>query len=75
MPILDELCATYKPDMLCLVETWLCTDISNNEIMIPGCQQHWLDRNRHGGGILLEEFVSPTCHTDNNLEFPTLAVS
>ena len=55
------------------METWLCNDISNNEIMIPGYQLYRLDRNRHGGGVLmysLEEFsVSPICHTDNNLEF------
>ena len=42
---LCTLCATYKPDVLCLVETWLCYDISDNEIMIPGYQLHRLDRN------------------------------
>ena len=76
LPKFDELCtlcATYKPDMLCLVETWLCNYISDNEFMIPGYQLYRLDRNRHGGGVLmyaLEEFsVSPIYHTDNNLEF------
>ena len=46
--------------------------------MIPGYQLHRLDRNRHGGGVLmyaLEEFcVSPICHTNNNLEFLPLSV-
>ena len=47
LPKFDELCtlcATYKPDMLCWVEMWLCNDISNNEIMIPGYQLYRLDR-------------------------------
>ena len=81
LPKFDELCtlcATHKPDMLCLVETWLCNDISDNEIMIPGYQLYRLDRNRHGGGVLmyaLEEFsVSPICHIHNNLEFLPLSV-
>ena len=43
---LCTLCATYKPDMLFVVETWLCNDISDNinEIMIPGHQLQRLDR-------------------------------
>ena len=53
-------------------------DISDNEIMISGYQLHYLDRNGHGGGVLmyaLAEFnVSAICHSDNNLEFLPLSV-
>ena len=55
LPKLDNLslcCATHSPDFVCLVETWLDSSISDNEISIPNyvCIRH--DRNRHGGGVL-----------------------
>ena len=66
LPKFDELictiCATCKPDMVCLVESWLCDDINDNEIKIPR-YQHRLDRNRHGGGVLMyasEQLIEPT---------------
>jgi len=33
--------------MIYIVETWLCDDILNSEIALPGY------RNRHGGGVLI----------------------
>ena len=39
--------------ILCIVETWLNSDISNSEIMISGYQLFWKDRDRHGGGVLI----------------------
>ena len=38
---------------MCIVESWLCSDISDNEISLPNYSIIRLDRNRHGGGILL----------------------
>ena len=64
LPKFDELCticATCKPDVVCLVESWLCDDISDNEIKIPGYQLYRLDRNRHGGGVLMyAAYCEPT---------------
>ena len=53
LPKLDELaaiCATDNPDIVCLVETWLCSDVLDNEVLIPNYSTIRLDRNRHGGG-------------------------
>ena len=38
LPKLDELaafCSANNPDIECLVETWLCGDVLNNEVCIP----------------------------------------
>ena len=42
----------YDPDIICIVESRLCADISDNEVALPGYQVYRRDRNRHGGGIL-----------------------
>ena len=47
VPKLDELCVlieTYKPHIICIVETWLCSDITDNEVLfllpwLVGCDQ------------------------------------
>ena len=38
---------------MCIVETWLSVDITDNELHLPSYQLLRLDRNRHGGGILI----------------------
>ena len=56
MPKIDYLkifCTIYHPDIICVVESWLCTDISDLEISIQGYSVIRLDRNRHGGGVLI----------------------
>ena len=56
LPKIDELAtlfSAYKPDVVCLVETWLCMDILDTEISIPNYSIIRLDRNRHGGGVAL----------------------
>ncbi len=56
VPKFDELCAivqSSRPDIICIVESWLCSDIENKEIDIPGYVLHRLDRNRQGGGVVL----------------------
>ena len=56
IPKFDELCLlveTHQPDTVCIIETWLDHNISDNEIHLPGFQLYRLDRNRHGGGVLM----------------------
>ena len=82
IPKFDELCLLVEaqnPDIISIVESWLCTDIPDTEICIPGYQLFCKDRNRHGGGVLLyirEIFtarVLPSNHV-NNLEILPIAV-
>ena len=76
IPKLDELCALveiHNPDVISIVESWLCADIPDNEISIPGYHIFRKDRNRHGGGVLLyikDIFVFRELPVDhcNNLE-------
>lgn len=56
LPKLDELRATVtleQPHIVCVVETWLSPDITDNELQISGYQLVRLDRNRNGGGIAM----------------------
>ena len=43
----------YKPDCVCIVESWLSSDILDSEFCIDGYDVIRLDRNRHGSGVLL----------------------
>jgi hypothetical protein len=61
---MDELaanCLLYKPDVICIVETWLDKEIKDSEVNIPNYTLNRLDRNRHGGGIAI--------YVANNLHF------
>ena len=52
----DELCAVVgadNPDVICIVESWLSTEIHDTEIAICGYHSYRLDRNRHSGGIIV----------------------
>ena len=56
LPKIDELtvlCFMNIPDVVCLVETWLCMDILDTELSIPNYSIVRLDRNRHGGGVAM----------------------
>ena len=67
-----------KPDIVCIVETWLSSDILDSEVCLPGYQLHRRDRNRHGGGILVyvqNSYVSCLLCTPDNLELLTLSIS
>ena len=45
-------CVATKPDIICIVETWLDDSISDNDLSLSNYQLFRLDRNyRHGGGI------------------------
>ena len=45
--------STASPDIICVVESFLNADIVDNEVAIQGYSIVRLDRNRHGGGILI----------------------
>ena len=51
-----ELFSTYAFDVLALSETWLSSNITDNEISIPGYTLAWKDRSGsaklNGGGVL-----------------------
>jgi len=56
LPKFDELCAVAEatcPDVICIVESWLSDEISDNELAIDNYQSLRLNRNRHGGGVVM----------------------
>ena len=82
IPKFDELCALveiHSPKLICIVETWLCDNITDSELSIPNYELIRLDRNRHGGGVLI--YVHVSLVTDvivkgpHGLEFLVITVS
>ena len=77
LPKFDELLLsadTHCPDVICITESWLCNDIQDTEIAIPGYQLVRLDRNRHGGDVLmyvLHKFIVKLFPTHPSLELLT----
>ena len=75
IPKFEELCLlveAHTPDIICIVESWLCVDIPDSEVGIPGYQLFRKDRSRHGGGVLLyisDNFTADVLPSHNNLEF------
>lgn len=56
LPKLDKLaalCSANNPNIVCLVETWLCDDVLNNEVCIPNYSIIGHDRSRHGGEVAI----------------------
>ena len=56
LPKLEHLAATClacNPDIVCIVESWRCDDVCDGEISLPNYSVVRLDRNQHGGGIVL----------------------
>ena len=56
LPKIDNLrilCCAYSPDIICVVESWLDSNISDQEISLQGYSIFRLDKSRHGDGILL----------------------
>ena len=43
----------YRPKVVCIVETWLCDSITDTELTVNDYQMVHLERNRHGGGVLM----------------------
>ena len=80
LPKIDELRAiteTESPDVICIVETWLSNDISDNELVIPDYQIFRRDRDRHGGGVLMYvhfSFAVDLCNSVTDIELLTVSV-
>ena len=56
LPKIDELtalCEANRPDVVCLVETWLSADVLDTEIFIHNYSIVRLDRNMHGGRVAM----------------------
>ena len=52
----DELSAVVgadNPEVICIVESWLSSEIQNTKIAICGYHSYRLDRNKHGGGVIV----------------------
>ena len=67
----------HNPDVICIVETWLCADVLDSEIALPGYQVYGRDRNRHGGGVLIyvrNNFVCNILPSADNLEIITVSI-
>ena len=65
LPKLDELWAVAEatnPDVICIVESWLSHEILDDEIAIDNYQILRLNRNRHGGGIVMYTHSSLSSH-------------
>ena len=72
--IAESLC----PDVICIVETWLCGDISDSEIALCGYLVHRADRNRHGGGVLIytkDTFLCNVLHVHPHVSLETITLS
>ena len=81
LPKINELmllAETNCPSVVCVVETWLWSDILDNELFISNYTLVGLDRNRNRGGILmfisanLKFSVFPFC---DGFESPSVVVS
>ena len=82
LPKVDELRALVEaesPDVICIVESWLSSEISDDELAIDKYQILRLDRNRHGGGVIMYVHccLSPKVlfAGDNDLELLIVSVS
>ena len=56
IPKFDKLClicASVCPTFVCVVESWLSSEIDDSEINIQGYNIVRLDRTRHGGGLVI----------------------
>ena len=58
LDILRVLFVLHSPSCVCIVESWLNSDISNNELCTDGYIPVRFDRNTHGGGVLF--FIKST---------------
>ena len=80
LPKFDELLLLtdfHHPDVICITESWLCLDILDSEISIPGFQTMRLDRNRHGGGVLMyvsDKYIVKRLPSHASLELLTVTL-
>ena len=50
---LKLVCAIHQPDVICIVESGLDKEISDSELSLSSYNVSRVDRNRHGGGVLI----------------------
>ena len=81
LPKLDELRAlslTHQPHVICIVESWLEESILDEEIWLENYVPIRLDRDRHGGGVLLYVLnrlsYSLVCSGPSDLELIILSI-
>lgn len=72
LPKIDEICvyaALEKPDLMIFCETWLCEDVDNKIIRIPGYAEPYRhDRPmRRGGGVCVYPRSEMVCQTVSQL--------
>jgi len=79
LPKFDNLLSlvhVHNPHIICIVESWLSSVVSDSEICVPHFQLFRFDRNRHGGGVLIyvsnELSVSPLPSPPPTLELLSL---
>ena len=75
---LQLITAATSPSIICITESWLCSDILDSEISLPDYQLVRFDRNRNGGGVLM--YISVDLHfsvlsSPVDLELLTVVVS
>ena len=74
-----EVIAANFPSVVCIVESWLSEEIEDSEVSIDDYQLIQLDRNRHGGGVLLYIHNSltwePVIKGPNELELLAISIS
>ena len=79
MDELHVLVRAQNPSIVFIVESWISEDIQDCEISIEDYHIVRLDRNRHGGGIIIYIHVSLNWEVllrgPNNLEFIALSIS
>lgn len=75
LPKLDELkivAEENNPDVVCITESWLCQEISNVEVSVPGYLLYRHDRDRHGGGVLM--YIKEYLHVKSLPPCPDLEI-
>ena len=81
LPKLDELSAiaeVERPDVICIVESWLSAEILNCEVSIESYEILRLDRNRHGGGLVMyihNSLSAKVVLSGDNVELLVVSVS
>ena len=63
--------------IICVVETWLGSEVNSSEIDIPGFKLYRKDRNHQGGGILMyiADFMTVSLFPDPDPQLELLALS
>ena len=80
LPKLDVVYEATKPDIVCIVETWLDDRVSDSELSLDNYQLFRFDRNRHGGGVAIYVCNFLSCNIivqggPHRLEFISLSIS